>query len=1159
MVFGMCKTAKRLETLRGKARLACSVLFASLLLTLGLEPGVLAQGITGSITGTVTDANGAIVTNASIKIWNVNTNATRTVTTSDAGLYRVTQLSPGKYSVRVEKNGFKIYEQNSITVQIDQVVQVNAQLQVGSDSETITVTDAPPVIQTEQSSNGLVLDSNQIQSTPLNGRLTLLGLMILSPGVQNLATAQDTVPTTGVTLSVGSTRRNSYGSMATTLDGSVNAEMSLQRSLPEVPSIDALDQFKIITNGVPAEFGQQAQIIIATKSGANAYHGGLMEFNRSKGLNAKTNSFTSRATTKARPPYERNEYGGNFSGPISIPHLYNGKDRSFFFAAYEGYRYTFSSSANTIQPSALMRSGDFSEFLSTGSCYSASKGEIHIVNPVTGVDYSKTNGNKIPTTDQNAVSLKLLNLLYPEATTSGCYATNTYENISYTQNAKRISMRLDHKLTNSDQLRGTFMRAFFGPFPQSWTDSLTGGYSGMGEHNVDSIVGWTHTFSPTMVLDVPASYLHLLVVRLPHVTNVDFSAFIPDLGTTRNSGSPAISIANASTNPYGGSLTSTGDSGGGHPGLEQDIQFSPTLTKVFSKHTAKIGAAIIYSNFFDSSLVSPGAFTFNQSYSGDSFADFMLGIPSTTANGNPSGEYPRRLRSLQYSAFIQDDWKLLQKLTINFGLRYDQQWFADDIYHRAVLFVPEQEKAVYFGSSIPSTAVTAYATLLENNNMLTTSSLANMSSNPYDYLNQPSPNFAPRLGFAYEFLPKTVLRGAFGIYYNLLAAQYESTWLGQAPFKGTAKYTNSSSAYNGTYFNMSNPFVTSGKYGSTTFEIDAQAKTKTPYSETYNLAVERELPAGISLRIGYAGQRNLRQNNNGQNSYVNLNIGTNSMRVYSSASALQASYRYQPLSSVMLQDYPYYHTSLSSLQAGLHKRYLNGSSVNAEFQWTRILGVESFLDNTGTNRNDSYGPIGATVPLVLNLNYTYALPVGRGHRLLNHANNFVDKVLGGWQYSGVGTFQSGQPFSVTASWPTNAAIASNPNGGSNRADRVAGVRLYPSHKTKAQWFNPSAFAVPSTYTGTDGNRYSMFGTSGYNMLHGPGWWNMDMNLVKNIRWAKRYNVELRAESFNTFNHPNLGTPAANISTSSSVGKITGNANPPVYEARSVEFGAKFNF
>jgi len=1145
-----------------------------LLVLLTLASNALAQGLTGSITGTVMDATGATVPGAVVTIRNADNNATRTATSSGAGTFTVTLLHPGNYSMKIDKSGFRVFERSGIALQIDQVAEIDAMLQVVSDTTSITVTSGASILQTEQSSLGLVQDSSQIQNTPLNGRLTLQGLMIFAPGVQGMPNPQDSIPTSGITFSVGSTRRNSYGTLATTLDGAVNEELVLQRSAGEIPPIDALDQFKIITSGAPAEFSQQAQIIVATKSGSNGYHGELLWFNRSKGLNAKTNSFTARAATAKRSPYERNEYGGNFSGPISVPLFYNGKDRSFFFAAYEGYDYTSSAVANTTQPSALMRTGDFSEFMPGGACYTASKGAVHIVNPVTGVDYSSTNGNKIPSSDQNAVTLKLLNILYPSATTSGCYTSNTYENISYTQNAKRISVRLDHKLTDRDQLRGTFMRAFFGPYAGSWTDSKTGGYSGYGEHNVESIMGWTHTFSPSMILDASASYLHLLVVRLPHVTDVDFSSFIPGLGTTASSGSPVITIANASKNPYGGSITSTGDSGGGHPGLEQDIQFSPSLTKVFSKHTVKVGGSVVYGNFFDSSLISPGKFTFNQSYSGDSFADFLLGIPASTQNGNPSGEYPRRLRTMQYGAYIQDDWKLFPKLTVNFGMRYDQQWFADEPHHRDVLFVPEQRQAVYFGNSIPSSAVPAYVTLLENNNMLTTSAQVNMGSNPYSYLGQPAPNWGPRLGFAYEFQPKTVLRGAFGIYYNLLAAQYVSTFHGQPPFKGTATYNNSSTAYGGSYFNMSNPFVTSGAYGSSTFEIDAQAKTKTPYSETYNLSIERELPVGIALRIGYAGQRNIKQTNNGQNSYLNLNLNSTPMRVYSSSKALQAAYPYQPLNSVMVQDYAFYHTNYNSLQAGLHKRYQGGSAVNAEFQWTRILGVETFMDISGGHPNDSYGPIANTVPLVLNLNYTYALPIGRGKLLLSHANSIADKVLGGWEYSGVGTFQSGQPFSATANWPTNAEIASNPNGASNRAIQVGNpyqsgtITANPtctppagnaSTRTKTQWFNPCAFKVPSTYTGTDGNTYAQFGTSGYDMLRGPGWWNLDMNLVKNVKWSEHYNIQLRAESFNTFNHPNLGSPAYNISNLSAAGKITSNSSPPYYESRSVEFGAKFTF
>jgi len=1154
-------SAKFLRAIAGRQSL-CFLLTGLLgvfLLLTGMQGS--AQGVTGTITGTISDPSGAPVSGAHVTIRAVETNAVRSVTTSAAGTYTVPQLPSGHYEIRVESAGFSVFEQKGMTLTIDQVAEINATLRVGSNQEVVEVIADTPVLQTEQSSNGLSLESEQIQNTPLNGRLSLLGLLILAPGVQNLATAQDSIPAFGETLSVGSTRRNSYGSMATTLDGTVNMQVSLQRDEAETPPLDALDQVKVITNGAPAEFGQQAQIIITSKSGTNQLHGEILEFNRSKGMNAKSHTFTT--STTARPPYERNEYGGDLAGPITIPHFYDGRDRSFFFAAYEGYNYTFSSMTSSIQPTEKMRDGDFSEFLSTGSCYSASKGEVHIVNRLTGTDYSSTNGNVINSGDINSVSSQLLKILYPHPTQSGCYTTNTYENIGYTQEARRFSLRLDHKLSDRDQFRGTLMHDFYGPYAYNWTDSLAGGYGSEGEHNVDTIVGWTHIFTPTLILDVPASYLHLLVVRMPHRSDVNFGSIIPGLNTTLNSGAPTITIKNSSGSNaynqtlYAGSLASTSDNGGGHPGLEQDFQISPTLTKVFAKHIVKVGFTGFYSSFYDSSYNSKGAFTFSSSFSGDSFADFLLGIPTSTTNNLYNGQYPRHLMETQYSAFVQDDWKLLHNLTINYGIRWDKQHFFDDPYHRAALFVPEQSKVVSFGNSIPSSAIGVIKTALTNDSMLETSSAANMGSNPYDYLKEPSNNFAPRLGFSWKFLPKTVLRGAWGIYFNLLAPQYVSTWQGTALFTGSASYTNSKTAYNSNYFTMSNPFVTAGST-STNVEIDAQSKSKTPYSETYNLQIERELPGNMTVRIGYAGQHNVKQNNNGQTSYINLNLASSATAMsYSTSTALQNSYKYQPLNSVLLQGYPWYHTSLNSLQAGLHKRYHGGSSVNAEFQWTRLLGVESFMDYTGAHPRDSYGPIGAITPLVLNLNYTYALPVGRGHMLLGHAGNLVDKIFSDWQYSGVGTFQSGQPFSVTFDYAGSTAY------GNQRASRVAGVALYPKHKTVSEWFNPAAFTTPSYTKTTSGSvttyNYN-YGDSGYNMLCGPGWWNMDMNLQKNIRWGSRYNLLLRADSFNVFNHPNLGVPSSDISTTSSVGVISTNStSTPVYESRSVEFGTKFTF
>ena len=239
------------------------------------------------------------------------------------------------------------------------------------------------------------------------------------------------------------------------------------------------------------------------------------------------------------------------------------------------------------------------------------------------------------------------------------------------------------------------------------------------------------------------------------------------------------------------------------------------------------------------------------------------------------------------------------------------------------------------------------------------------------------------------------------------------------------------------------------------------------------------------------------------------------------------------------------------MQVGAHKQYNRGIAFGAEYQWTRVLGTENLEDPSGKYPRDSYGNIGGITPQVLQLNYSYALPFGKGKAFFPNAGPFANKAIGGWEISGVVDAQSGQPFSVSYSAPTNP----NPGTVSGRANRVAGVSLYPAKKTRTQWFNPSAFTAPTDSSGRVGGVY---GTSGYNMLYGPRFQSWDMNLKKNVAWGDHYNVQLRADSFNIFNHPNFGTPNANISNSN-VGTVTGISGTPSYQARTMEFAVKFNF
>jgi hypothetical protein len=350
-----------------------------------------AQGTTGSITGTVSDASGAAVPGATVTITQTSTNDVHTATTSDSGFYTVPQLPPGKYRVSIEKGGFNRFEQNDITLVINQTAQINAELRVGSAQEVVTVTGASPIIQTDTSSVGLVIDSQTIQETPLNGHTSLIGLIALAPGVQNAGT-QDQVPVFGVTPAIGTGGRNSYGGVGFSLDGAQTKSGTLQRGLAETASLDAIAEFKTLTTGAPAEFNQPAQIVVVTQSGGNTIHGGAFEFNRGRGTSAKQYF----AGALARPPYQRNEYGGNFSGPIVLPHLYDGRNKSFFFFAYEGFHLTQSALVSSQQPTTAFRGGDFSSLLPT----------TVIRDPQTGLPF---NGNIIPPGRINTVDQQLQN------------------------------------------------------------------------------------------------------------------------------------------------------------------------------------------------------------------------------------------------------------------------------------------------------------------------------------------------------------------------------------------------------------------------------------------------------------------------------------------------------------------------------------------------------------------------------------------------------------------------------------------------------------------------------------------------------------------------------------------------------------------------------
>ena len=1097
------KTCRLLENVGGtsSAMKKSLIAFAILSAWLFVGSGSAQVGSTASVSGAVTDESGAALPGASVTIHNVDTGIDRTTQTGGSGSYSVSQLQPGHYNLRVSEAGFKVFQQENITLAIGQLAQLDAHLQIGTQQEQITVTSGAPAIQTQDASVGLVIDAATITETPLNGRLGITGLLALAPGVQ-AAGSQDQIPVFGVTPAINSGARNAYGAVGFVLDGGVNMNIGLQRPLGEVPPLDGIAEFKVITTNAPAEYNQAAQIIVVSKGGTNQFNGTLLEFNRVAATAAKFYF----AGAQPKPKYIRNEFGGNFSGPIVVPHLYDGRDRSFFFFNYEGFRLKQANNLNSQLPSVKERAGDFSEFPT-----------LVLKDPLTGLPFP---GNMIPAGRINTVDLKLLNVLYPLPTVAGV-GTNTFEVVPFSQSVNRVSFRLDHKASDKDQFRATYIAGLYGPNPTTGATSRYGGMSGIGERNMNTVLGWTHVFSPTVVGDLTTAYLHLPVYRTPQNVGTDFSSLIPGLGPEVIQGAPQIAISNITTVSEQGSKV-----------LSQAIQLIGNLNKTAGHHNIKVGFSYLHDSTANLIASAPqrGAFNFNGQYSGNAFADFLLGYPSSTQKPNPNTQILRNV-SHQGGLFIEDDWRATPILTLNLGLRYDMQHINDSPYGNNALYVPELQKIVVFASqyppaNAPQPVIPGFLSL-----PIVFASQVNLPSSLFDYLGQPNKNVAPRFGFALQMKPKTVLRGGFGLFYNLVPEYYiQANAFENIPYFGVQTFSQPAGPPTLT---MYAPFGGTGAFASNP-NVNAQAKTSVPYAEQYNLAVEQQVGKTMSIRIGYVGQRNLKQNNS---SGGNASITPDINQPVPAAGPVQPRRPVQPFASIFLTQDPIFHTTSNALQIGAHKRFDAGFQINAEYEYIRVLGTENFMNPMNTS--DSYGNIGGITPQTLNVSYSYVLPFGKNRHFLGSSSSLVDRLVSGFEISGITQYQGGQPFSVGY----NTSVQGSYN---TRANRVPGVPLYPATKTKAQWFNPAAFSAPAPFT---------YGNSAYNLLFGPRYQQWDINLAKNTALTERVKLQLRADAFNTFNHPNFANPNTTLSNTSNFGQITNTTGQP----RTMELGAKLQF
>jgi len=1075
-----------------------------------------AQEVTASIYGTVRDPSGAAVAGATIEALQVSTNTTRSTTTDSAGAYQIPILPAGTYTLTASYTGFKTYRQTGILLQINQHAEINVNLILGTAVEQVQVVASAPILTTDNSTIGKVDDSKTIQMMPLNGRLTITGLMALAPGIQN-AGMQDQVPAYGISPSIGGTY--SYNGVGFTLDGNRNEAGNIERGLGEYPPLDGIEEFKVITSNPSAEYTNLGQVVVLSKGGSNQIHATLLEFNRNRFSAAQTFFNTSQRLAE----YNRNEFGGDVSGPVYFPDIYDGRNRSFFFFNYEDMRLYQPNSASAQVPTALMRQGNFSEFTTP------------IYNPVTGVAYT---GNIIPTAE-NPVSAWFQSY-YPMPTTSGT-GVNLYQQWVVPSLVPRWTMRGDHVVSSKTQINGSAMFNWMGPYPSAGPVSTFGGMAKVGEHIINTQLALTHTFTPTIVSESRLGYLHQTVYRTPQNWNMDTCAHIPGLPCSQPvDGAPQLSISNIQSMSEAGSY-----------GLDQDISFNENLSIVHGKHMMKAGYMFFHNRDWSPGAGSPqrGKYDFNGQYTalgvkgaGIAYADFWLGYPDYTQLYTPP-VYIGISRGNRDTVFFTDQWQVTRKLTANLGIRNEFD-FLQPYLNGDAMFIPSLGTLAVFNT--PNFAPNTYPVstnqyLVSKYNIQLASKAGLSSSDIIQYMGgNPLNDWAPRVALAYKLTDKTVVRSGFGVYYQVWNTGFNSSaYISQMPFFAVYTYTNTAVPTATGAPNPLTPAISMNAPFQATGTVPANptaslwGKPETPYTLNWNLNVEREVFRDATLRVAYVGYRNNKiwgsPDINGPMPSPGINPQT--VRPWNTPYGF---------STVTLSNANIYQNTDNEMQIGFQKRYSKNLLFSSEYMWCRVLGNATYL--SPHDYDDSKGEISGYRHHDLMMAYVYDLPFGPHQHWLGGSTGPVAKAVGGWSLSGITAIMSGQPFSTSI----NSTVTGWSPG---RPDRVAGAALYPATRTINQWFNASAFQTPAV---------GDFGNSAYDMLFGPGLQNWDMSLSKStFIYRERARLLFRFDAFNTFNHPQFANPSSNISTTSTVGKITSICS--TCEARTISLGAKLIF
>jgi hypothetical protein len=1192
-------------------RVESIVMVCFLLLGMGVScvPKAFGQADQGAITGLVQDPTGAVIPNADVKLTNTDTGLVLQAQTDSGGNYVFSPVKIGNYKLAVTAPGFSTTTQENIQLHVQDRIAINVALKTGESNTSITVTEAPPLLQTEEGSTGQVIESRTINNTPLNGRNWVF-IAQLTAGVApgNGARGQK-----GGDFNANGQRAEQNNYIMDGVDNNVNVvDFFNGASYVVRPPPDALAEFKVQTGSYSSEFGHSAGAVVnaSIKSGSNSVHGSLWEYIRNDAFDVREYFQPTSQIAK----YRQNQFGATLGLPII-------KNRLFFFGDVEANRIVFGqtnggNSSNFSVPTAKERTGDFSELLNP-SLVNGNVVQLYAPNrTANGTQLIANNRLDLAGIPFDPVAMRLLNL-FPAPNVG--VAGQTYNNYSVQNNVLdntfQWDVRADWIVSSKDQAFGRFSYnhepsthpAPLGNVLDGGSFGNTGQLVSLGENFAASE---THVFTPTLTNEIRFGYNYGHYAGLHNNANNSGLASSLGLGgvpfAQNNGGLPFFQVSGLSnfgspqfyaTNEY-----------------ENVYQILDNVTKVLKSHTIKAGVNIQRIRFSTSQPTQPrGTYNFrgpadsgNTFYTGrigvantgSGIADFLTGNMGAAAISNVFTSDDVRYNRAGY---IQDDWKASHRLTVNYGIRYDYSTPYLERHDNQAAFVPTSS-FVASGSTglylIPKSkqgvVIPAKFLQLLNEDHITLT----YTDNRY-LVNPQKSNFAPRVGFAFKATDKAVIHGGYGIFFGgLESTGYFPNFGENFPFEFDSTYpaTGSCSA-GGTC--PTNGFTLAGGLPQVITSPSqptlrgGQANVRTPYSEQFNLTVEYGLSNTMVASVAYVGavSRHLQffPNPNGQTA-----LTPNGFSGYTDANGDKTN-PFQPFPHFAGFSYTAYDGSASynSLQAKLEKRLSNGLSFLTTYTYAHSLdNANTPLGSTNDQGTRSvnilglradYGPSGFDVRQRFTLNGNYELPFGRGHKYLSNGGA-LDYVLGGWSSSFVFRAQTGQPMTIG----TNGIA--NPGGASYNAIRIGdpyagggsanssnpGITCPTKVRTVNNWYNPCAFANPraddigyTTARYPDGSLIpnSVTGQAAYayvgsnrGQVYGPGYERVDASLFKSFATFREQRLQFRADIFNVLNTPAYGNPST-TNISSKGGLITGSrlfqANTP--DSRFFQFALKYTF